>query len=97
MTVGFHPHAAEELTEAGRFYEGRAPGLGSRFLDAAERTTQLLVENPALGSPSSATVRSLGVPQFPYAIVYRVESDRLFIVAVAHLRRRPKYWAGRVR
>ena len=97
MTVGFHPLAAEELAEAAQFYEGRALGLGRRFLDAAERTAQLVAEHPALGSPSGGTVRSLAVPQFPYAMVYRVESDRLFIVAVAHLRRRPKYWAGRVR
>ena len=97
MKVGFHPLALEELTEAGQFYEGRALGLGRRFLDAAERTAQLLADNPALGSPSPGIVRSLAIPQFPYAVVYRVESDRLFVVAVAHLRRRPKYWAGRVR
>lgn len=54
MKVGFHPLALEELTEAGQFYEGRALGLGRRFLDAAERTAQLLAENPALGSPSDS-------------------------------------------
>ena len=91
------PLPLKSLPEAGQFYEGRAPELGRRFLDTVEQTTESLAENPALGSPSSTTVRSLRVPQFPYAIVYRVESDRLFIVAVAHLRRRPKYWAGRVR
>lgn len=42
MKVGFHPLALEELIEAGQFYEGRALGLGRRFLDAAERTAQLL-------------------------------------------------------
>ena len=33
---------------------------------------------------------------FPYAVVYRqVSDDEIEIVAVAHLRRRPKYWANR--
>lgn len=97
MTVGFHPIADQELTEAGRFYEGRAEGLGSRFLDAAERAVQLLEVHPELGRPLSKSIRGLPVPQFPYTVVYRIESDRLFVVAVAHFRRRPKYWTGRVR
>ena len=97
MTVGFHPLARTELTEAGQFYEGRAPGLGARFLDATERAIQLLQGHPDLGTPLSATIRSVTVPQFPYAVVYRVDGDRLFVVAVAHFRRRPKYWAGRIR
>lgn len=97
MTIGFHPLANQELTEAGQFYEGRAEGLGSRFLDAAERVVQLLDAHPELGRPLSKTIRSLPVPEFPYAVVYRSEADRLFVVAIAHLRRRPKYWTGRVR
>jgi len=33
---------------------------------------------------------------FPYAVVYCEDSDdEIEIVAVAHLRRRPKYWANR--
>jgi len=36
MTVGFHPLADRELTEASQFYEAQTRGLGSRFLDAVE-------------------------------------------------------------
>jgi plasmid stabilization system protein ParE len=28
----------------------------------------------------------------PFSIIYRVETDRVLIVAVAHERRRPGYW-----
>ena len=97
MTVGFPPLARTELTEAAQFYESRAPGLGARFLDAAERAVHLLERHPDLGPPLSAAIRSIAVPRFPYAVVYRVDADRLFVVAVAHFRRRPKYWAGRIR
>ncbi len=94
MIVGFHPLATQELTEAGQFYEGRARGLGARFIDAAEHAVQLLREHPDIGSPASKTVRSFPVARFPYAVVYRVEAERLFVVAVAHFRRRPKYLAS---
>jgi plasmid stabilization system protein ParE len=96
MTIGFHPLADRELTEAGQFYEARAQGLGVQFLDATERAVRLLDAHPDLGSPLSPTIRSFPVHRFPYCLVYRREPDRLFIVAVAHQRRRPQYWTGRV-
>jgi len=45
--------------------------------------------------PVNGTRRAL-LEGFPYAVVYReVSNDEIEIVAIAHLRRRPKYWAGR--
>jgi toxin ParE1/3/4 len=35
--------------------------------------------------------------RFPFVIVYRAGESRIEIVAVAHGRRRPGYWAARVR
>lgn len=32
---------------------------------------------------------------FPYSIFYQVTSDEIRVVAVAHHRRRPSYWADR--
>lgn len=52
----------------------------------------------AVGSatPSEPMVRSKGVSDFPYRVVYFVEGDLLKIVAVAHAKRRPGYWRDRV-
>lgn len=97
MTVEFHPLADQELTEAGQFYESRAPGLGIRFLDAVEAVLEILQAHPELGRPSSTTIRHLPVRRFPYSLVYRFEVDLLQILAVAHHRRRPTYWVDRVR
>ncbi|NJL19041.1 MAG: hypothetical protein HC901_01670 [Bdellovibrionaceae bacterium] len=33
---------------------------------------------------------------FPYGLIYLEESDRLWIVAVMHLQRRPGYWKSRM-
>jgi hypothetical protein len=35
------------------------------------------------------------VHRFPFAILYRVERVALYVIAVAHLHRRPNYWRGR--
>jgi hypothetical protein len=36
------------------------------------------------------------VPRFLHLLFYRVERERIFIVAVAHHRRRPGYWRSRL-
>jgi plasmid stabilization system protein ParE len=41
-------------------------------------------------------LRRLLVPRFPYGLLYRVEDERIFIVAVAHFSRRPGYWRSRI-
>jgi hypothetical protein len=37
------------------------------------------------------------VRRFPYHVVYIELPDRLQVLAVAHDRRRPAYWVGRLR
>ncbi len=39
--------------------------------------------------------RKLNFHRFPYAIVYSVRADALYIKAVMHLHRRPFYWSHR--
>ena len=38
--------------------------------------------------------------RFPYSLIYRIEKvgqrDQIFILAVAHQKRRPRYWAKRI-
>lgn len=47
-------------------------------------------------SPSYEIRRAL-LPRFPYAIVFLVRAEELRVLAVAHAKRRPGYWLGRVR
>ena len=34
--------------------------------------------------------------RFPYGLLYAVEADRIIVVAVMHLHRRPGYWKDRL-
>jgi len=40
-------------------------------------------------------VNKLNFHRFPYAIVYSVRADAIYIKAVMHLHRRPFYWQQR--
>lgn len=94
--VAFHPEAEAELVAAAGYYEDQAANLGVDFLAAVERTYQRLIELPESGLPFGRRLRRVLVPGFPYGLLYRVETERILVVAVAHLRRRPGYWKSRV-
>lgn len=92
----FHPDADAELEDAALFYESRMAGLGKSFAAEVERTIALVREFPEAGSPAGPKLRRVLVARFPYSIVYRQDPDSIVVVAVAHQRRRPGYWRGRM-
>ena len=97
MKVRFIAPAKRELIGASRFYEKRVSGLGGAFLDEVEHGIALIKQYPH-ASPEAYTrgVRRARLRQFPYGIVYRVENQMIVVFAVAHLKRRPKYWLRRI-
>lgn len=96
MKVGFFRSAAEELIEAAESYESDVRGLGIEFMLEVERVIDVLIELPSLGQKLDQLHRRLPLRRFPYALILRREEGIIRIVAVAHRRRRPRYWAGRV-
>jgi hypothetical protein len=44
-----------------------------------------------------AEARAAATPGFPYRLIYWTEGDYSLVVAIAHSKRRPGYWKGRVR
>lgn len=99
FTVRLAPPALEELDEAARWYEERRIGLGAEFVDAVETTARSLARWPEAGSPIAPAgdrrFRRAPVEGFPYYLPYRVVDEVVEVLAVAHDRRRPKYWAAR--
>ena len=95
MHVVSHPEADEELEAATLWYEEQQPGLGENFLDEFERTLRRLLAEPERWHKIQDNNRKLNFHRFPFAIVYSVRADVLFIKAVMHLHRRPFYWQRR--
>jgi plasmid stabilization system protein ParE len=91
----FLPEAEEEMNEAAQFYEGRKKGLGLEFLNEVERTVASIVALPQSGPAISSSIRRRIVHRFPYGVLYAIHEDKILIVAVAHLKRRPGYWKER--
>ena len=84
-----------ELEAAAAWYDDRRPGLGFELVEAVRATVESILDAPERWPSVRGTRRAL-VHRFPYAIVYREATDgAVEIVAVAHFKRRPKYWSER--
>lgn len=55
MRLIFHPEAREEFLAAAEYYDSAVPGLGSRFLVAVRRTTDIILEHGEVVRASSPT------------------------------------------
>jgi plasmid stabilization system protein ParE len=95
LRASFNDLAERELNDAAAYYEVEQPGLGDAFISDVDRCVQALVAHPLCGTPLTESIRRCLCQRFPYAVLYRVTTDEIRILAVMHLRRRPGYWVGR--
>jgi toxin ParE1/3/4 len=89
------PEADRDLSDGAIYYaqEGNAE-LGFAFIEEFERALGLLCAQPQLGAPWRGR-RRFPLRRFPYSIIYYTKGDEIRVIALAHHRRRPGYWAGR--
>jgi len=92
----FLPEAKEEMLEAAKYYDDRSPGLGMTCLSEMERVESSIKESPTAWPIVEGKFRRRLLRRFPFGAIYFIESKEIVIVAVAHLRRNPRYWKERL-
>ena len=95
MRVIFSKLAELELDDATRFYELEFDGLGTRFREEVRKAVMRISEYPKAWSIETGDVRKCLLHKFPYKVLYSVEEDHIFVIAVAHQHRQPDYWIDR--
>ncbi|MBL7074928.1 type II toxin-antitoxin system RelE/ParE family toxin [candidate division KSB1 bacterium] len=95
--VQFHAEARAELFESIRYYESQQSGLGKRLMAALRDAVQRIQANPLLYHILEDDIRQCRVLRFPYGLIYRCKEERIEIIAVMHLRRKPGYWKTRIK
>jgi plasmid stabilization system protein ParE len=93
--VSFHELAEIELNEAAAYYNAARSGLGEAFLTEIRRCIQSITEVPEAGPIHLGSIRRRFARRFPYAVVYSVRPEKIRVLAIMHLRRRPTYWLVR--
>jgi plasmid stabilization system protein ParE len=70
-------------------------GLGRRFKNEVDCCVSRLAAHPEIGGLRSQGYRRLNLRVFPYYLPYLVREQTLWILAVAHTKRKPLYWISR--
>ncbi len=95
MKYFLHPQAREELEQTILYYRNQQVGLEKRFIEAVDDAISRVCRNPLLYRKIDDETRKCRILHFPYALAYREKTERLEILAVMHLRKRPNYWRSR--
>jgi plasmid stabilization system protein ParE len=95
MRIVYHPEASRDLEEMVDFYQERRMGLGARFFEGVTSTLEHLSAFPEMGRLDLAGYRVFRVSGFPINLLYKAFPSHLFVVAVAHQRRKQGFWLDR--
>jgi toxin ParE1/3/4 len=88
--------AAVELEEDVVWYEKRQTGLGLDLESEVEKTIARVRRDPSIGMRYRNTpFQFVRVKRFPYVVYFREFDDAIWVIAIAHGRRRPGYWKNR--
>lgn len=93
--VRFHPRAQDDAEGAEDWYAKRSVLAARAFLTELMASVEAVREAPERWSSYLSGTRRYHFPKFPFSLIYRVSDDTITVVAVAHQRRRPRYWASR--
>lgn len=97
MSYAFHPAAEIEHLDNITYYESLQAGLGASYLAQFEAAMDTVCVNPhRLAVEHAPQVRRIRLKGFPFTILYREATGAIQVLAVAHYRRRPQYWFGRI-
>ena len=97
MRVIFYELAKIELDDGKEYYEMEVIGLGKRFKQEVKRAINIIKKMPEIGSPESENIRRYILHKFPYKVLYSIEKDHIYVIAIAHLHREPMYWINRIK
>jgi toxin ParE1/3/4 len=90
------PGAWDDLKESFNWYLARSPESAIRFENAVNEALSLVATDPMRFPKVDRRHQRCPLAEpFDFDLIYRRENDRIYVVAIAHHSRRPKYWRRR--
>ncbi|SIR12720.1 ParE toxin of type II toxin-antitoxin system, parDE [Alkalispirochaeta americana] len=98
MNYGLEIHYAvgDDLENGRLSYEQLRQGLGDELFAEVYSTMTRLQDNPLLFQKRYGEFRIVVTKRFQYKIVYRVEEEKVYVIAVSHPRQHPTAWMERI-
>ena len=95
MRVLLAREARLEFEATVRYYDRHVPGLGVQLRAEVREAVRRLQAWPLAFPMERGDIRRITLARFPYKLLYAIEPDCLYVIAVAHQHRKPDYWSGR--
>ena len=93
----FHPEAEAEADAGFEYYWIKSPEAAFNFDAALRAAYAKLRKTPKACAPYLHGTRRALLDRYPYFVVFRERSRNVEIIAIAHAKRRPGYWAKRLK
>ena len=93
--IRLHPAAEQEVEAAFDWYLERNPAAARAFLTELQQAIERVAEAPDRWPKYLSDIRRYVFSRYPFQLIYRKRGSDIEIMAVAHGRRRPGYWASR--
>ena len=95
LPVVLRPEATKDAAEAIGYFDALRPGLGQAFLIQVQDVLLRISGMPELHGIVWRNVRAARLRRFTYVVYYRVNEDRLEVLAVVQGNRDAAVWQSR--
>ncbi len=97
LEIEYHPEARLEVIEADQWYSEIDEQVGEQFKIELARSEGQVKRNPETWGRYLHGTQAFRFRRFPFVLAYIQRGDQLFVVALAHTRRKPGYWKNRIK
>lgn len=94
--IEFHPEAIRETREAIAWYRERNEESAAEFRALVKSAEELIERSPESWAAYLLETRGFRFQRFPFVLVYVIRDKTIFVVALAHTKRKPGYWRERL-
>lgn len=95
--IEFHPEAIREIRESIEWYRERNEATATEFRALVQAAEELVQRSPEAWAVYALDTRGFRFQKFPFVLVYAIRGETIFLVALAHTRRKPGYWRDRLK
>lgn len=97
MRILVSPEARDEYKAAIRYYDQQFSGLGARLAEEIRAALRRMLDWPLAFPVERGEIRRVLLGRFPYKLLYSIEADHIYVIALAHQHRKPDYWTERTK
>lgn len=95
LDLEYLEEAVVEAAAAAEWYAARSATAAAGFEAELAEAESAIHTLPNAWPPYDYGTRRYLLRRYPFGVIYRIEPERILIVAVAHGHRRPGYWRDR--